>query len=158
MEHNKMNIAEEELLQLQWRRETVPRVFTIVSSKLSQRDLVSLLLVSPWLHRTLISYLPLWEVLSLFSLSSWWIVWMYFAVNWLFCDCTFPQVLDFHEMSNAGYRLLAALSLVSFSKAQFCTFRVRLLSNLMLCLLSFMISMQIQVILCVTLDMWCEFE
>ncbi|KMS98796.1 hypothetical protein BVRB_3g068720 isoform A [Beta vulgaris subsp. vulgaris] len=83
-----MNIAEEELLQLQWRRETVPRVFTIVSSKLSQRDLVSLLLVSPWLHRTLISYLPLWEV------------------------------LDFHEMSNAGNRLLAALSLPRYKNVK----------------------------------------
>ncbi|XP_021721605.1 F-box protein At3g58530-like [Chenopodium quinoa] len=84
MEHN-FNGGEEEspkeLPQLQWRKETVPRVFTIVSSKLPQRDLVSLLLVSPWLYRTLASNPSLWKV------------------------------LDFHEMNNAGNRLVAALSL-----------------------------------------------
>ncbi|XP_056684509.1 F-box protein At3g58530 isoform X2 [Spinacia oleracea] len=74
-------MTEEELVQLQWRRETVPRVLTFVSSKLPQRDLVSLLLVSPWLYRTLSFNPPLW------------------------------QILDFHEVNNAGYRLLAALSL-----------------------------------------------
>ncbi|KAK9725634.1 hypothetical protein RND81_05G158700 [Saponaria officinalis] len=66
---------------LQWRKETIARVFTIVSSKLTQRDLVSLLLVSPWLHRTLSSYPTLW------------------------------QALDFREMNDAGARLLSALSL-----------------------------------------------
>lgn len=57
-------MTEEELVQLQWRRETVPRVLTFVSSKLPQRDLVSLLLVSPWLYRTLSFNPPLWQVLS----------------------------------------------------------------------------------------------
>uniref|UniRef100_A0A2C9V7P3 F-box/LRR-repeat protein 15-like leucin rich repeat domain-containing protein n=1 Tax=Manihot esculenta TaxID=3983 RepID=A0A2C9V7P3_MANES len=66
---------------LTWSRETIPRVMKIVSTKLPQRDLVSLLLVSPWLHRTLISYPSLW------------------------------LVLDFREMNKAGDRLTAALSL-----------------------------------------------
>lgn len=69
-----------------WSRETIPRVLRIVSTRLPQRDLISLLLVSPWLHRTLISYPSLW------------------------------QVLDFHEMNNAGDRLVAALSLVGLRK------------------------------------------
>ncbi|KAJ8900018.1 hypothetical protein K2173_024131 [Erythroxylum novogranatense] len=64
-----------------WNREKVPRVMRIVSTRLSQRDLVSLLLVSPWLYRILISYPSLW------------------------------LVLDFREMTNAGDRLVAALSL-----------------------------------------------
>ncbi|CAK9148439.1 unnamed protein product [Ilex paraguariensis] len=72
---------EEELVQQAWNRETVPRVMEIISRRLFQRDLVSLLLVSPWLHRTLVSYPSLW------------------------------LVLDFHEMNNAGERLVAALSL-----------------------------------------------
>ncbi|KAL2480481.1 F-box protein [Abeliophyllum distichum] len=63
-----------------WNRETVPKVMEIVSTRLSQRDLISLLLVSPWLHRTLSSHPSLW------------------------------LVLDFHEMNNAGNRLVAALS------------------------------------------------
>ncbi|XP_026414862.1 F-box protein At3g58530-like isoform X1 [Papaver somniferum] len=66
-----------------WRRETVPRVLQIVSTtiNLTQRDLISLLLVSPWLYRTLVSYPSLW------------------------------QVIDLREMSNAGERLISALSL-----------------------------------------------
>ncbi|KAF7818919.1 F-box protein [Senna tora] len=64
-----------------WNTETVPEVFKLVCSRLSQRDLISLLLVSPWLRRTLISYSSLW------------------------------QELIFREMNNAGNRLLAALSL-----------------------------------------------
>lgn len=80
-ESHSLSVEEDDLLEHQWRRETIPRVFTIVSSKLPQRDLISLLLVSPWLYRTLASIPSLW------------------------------QILDFHEMSNAGNRLLAALSL-----------------------------------------------
>ncbi|KAK8562038.1 hypothetical protein V6N12_049091 [Hibiscus sabdariffa] len=64
-----------------WNKETVPKVMKIVSTRLSQRDLISLLLLSPWLHRTLISYPSLW-------LS-----------------------IDLREMNNAGDRLIAALSL-----------------------------------------------
>ncbi|XP_012090841.1 F-box protein At3g58530 isoform X2 [Jatropha curcas] len=67
--------------ELTWSRETIPRVMKIVSARLPQKDLISLLLVSPWLHRTLISYPSLW------------------------------LVLDFREMSKAGDRLIAALSL-----------------------------------------------
>ncbi|XP_028056413.1 F-box protein At3g58530 isoform X3 [Camellia sinensis] len=75
-------MEEEELV---WNRETVPRVFKIVSTKLHQRDLISLLIVSPWLHRSLISYPSLW------------------------------LVLDFRELNNAGDRLVSALSLCSDS-------------------------------------------
>uniref|UniRef100_A0A5B7BEX1 F-box/LRR-repeat protein 15-like leucin rich repeat domain-containing protein n=1 Tax=Davidia involucrata TaxID=16924 RepID=A0A5B7BEX1_DAVIN len=71
-------VTEKELV---WSRETVPRVLKIVSTRLPQRDLLSLLLVSPWLHRTLISYPSLW------------------------------LVLDFHEMNKAGDRVVSALSL-----------------------------------------------
>ncbi|GLT88354.1 hypothetical protein SLE2022_063840 [Rubroshorea leprosula] len=72
--------GEEEQL-LTWNRETVPKVMKIVSSRLPQRDLVSLLVISPWLHRTLLSYPSLW------------------------------LGIDLREMNNAGDRLLAALSL-----------------------------------------------
>lgn len=72
-----------------WSRETIPRVLRIVSTTLPQRDLISLLLVSPWLHRTLISYPSLW------------------------------QVLDFHEMNNAGDRLVAALSLPRYKHVKY---------------------------------------
>ncbi|CAN1133820.1 F-box protein At3g58530 [Linum perenne] len=72
-------MAEEE--QVTWSRETVPRVMKIVGAKLSQRDLVSLLLVSPWIHRALVSYSSLW------------------------------LVLDFRETTRAGERLVAALAL-----------------------------------------------
>lgn len=66
-----------------WNRETVPKTMKIVCTcfKLPQRDLISLLLVSPWLHRTLVSHPSLW------------------------------LVLDFREMNKAGNRLVAALSL-----------------------------------------------
>ncbi|KAF8403949.1 hypothetical protein HHK36_012056 [Tetracentron sinense] len=57
------------------------RVLKVVSTRLPQRDFISLLLVSPWLYRSLVSYPSLW------------------------------QVLDLHEMNNAGDRLLSALSL-----------------------------------------------
>ncbi|XP_054824802.1 F-box protein At3g58530 isoform X4 [Prosopis cineraria] len=64
-----------------WSRETVPRVFLLVSSRSSQRDLISLLLVSPWIYRILTSASSLW------------------------------QVLNFRERKIAGNRLIAALSL-----------------------------------------------
>ncbi|XP_038720382.1 F-box protein At3g58530 [Tripterygium wilfordii] len=71
-----------------WNRETVPKVMKIVSTKLSQRDLISLLVVSPWLHRTLISYPSMWKV------------------------------LDFREMNHAGDRLIAALSLSRYQHVE----------------------------------------
>ncbi|MED6174338.1 hypothetical protein PIB30_068132 [Stylosanthes scabra] len=68
-----------------WCRETVPQVMKLVCSSLpltlSQTDLISLLLVSPWLNRILLSSQPLWQSLS------------------------------FRESNNAGNRLIAALSL-----------------------------------------------
>ncbi|XP_010243424.1 PREDICTED: F-box protein At3g58530 [Nelumbo nucifera] len=74
-------IEEEDEEEMGWSRDTVPRVLQIVSTRLPQRDLISLLPVSPWLYRTLSSYHSLWKV------------------------------LDLHEMNNAGERLIAALSL-----------------------------------------------
>nr|XP_034907823.1 F-box protein At3g58530 isoform X3 [Populus alba] len=73
-----------------WNRETIPKVMKIVSTKLPQRDLVSLLLVSPWLYRTLTCFPPLW------------------------------MALDFREMNKAGDRLIAATSLcfVSLQKLE----------------------------------------
>lgn len=47
---------------LKWSRETIPKVLRIVGTRLPQRDLISLLLVSPWLHRTLVSCSSLWLV------------------------------------------------------------------------------------------------
>ncbi|RVW22150.1 F-box protein [Vitis vinifera] len=70
---------------LKWSRETIPKVLRIVGTRLPQRDLISLLLVSPWIHRTLVSCSSLW------------------------------LVLDFRETNNAGNRLVAALSLVGFA-------------------------------------------
>ncbi|XP_076924943.1 F-box protein At3g58530-like [Bidens hawaiensis] len=71
--------------QQQWSRETVPRVMKIIitSSKLRlpQRDIISLLFVSSSLIRTLVTLPSLW------------------------------LVLDFHEMNNAGDRLISARSL-----------------------------------------------
>ncbi|XP_044507785.1 F-box protein At3g58530 [Mangifera indica] len=64
-----------------WSREIVPKVMRIVSSRLPQRDLISLLLVSPSLHHTLLSYSSLW------------------------------LVIDLREMNNAGNRLVAAVSM-----------------------------------------------
>ncbi|PQP95450.1 F-box protein [Prunus yedoensis var. nudiflora] len=66
-----------------WSRESIPKVLRIVSTRLPQRDLISLLLVSPWLNGTLVSYPSLW------------------------------LLLDLREMNNAGNRLMAALSLIS---------------------------------------------
>ncbi|XP_020236354.1 uncharacterized protein LOC109815938 isoform X1 [Cajanus cajan] len=73
-----------------WCRETVPKVLKLVCSTLplSHTDLVSLLLVSPSLHRTLLSSQPL---------------------------C---QSLNFRELNNAGNRLLAALSLPRYSSVK----------------------------------------
>ncbi|KAL6540435.1 hypothetical protein OROMI_024318 [Orobanche minor] len=71
-----------------WNEETVPKVMRIVSTRLPQRDLISLLLVSPWIHRNLISHPSPW------------------------------LVLDFHEMNNAGDRLVAALSLSRYQNVK----------------------------------------
>lgn len=60
MEEEKVKAAEEE--EETWSKETVPKVIRIMSTRLSQRDIISLLLVSPWLHRTLVSYPSLWLV------------------------------------------------------------------------------------------------
>ncbi|KAK1260069.1 F-box protein [Acorus gramineus] len=59
----------------------VPQVLSVVGTRLSQRDLYSLLLLSPWCYRSLLSHPSLW------------------------------QVLDLHEMNKGGERLIAALSL-----------------------------------------------
>nr|XP_010934275.1 F-box protein At3g58530 [Elaeis guineensis] len=67
-----------------WSRGTVPRVLEIVSTRLPQRDVCALLLVSPWCYRSLLSHPILW------------------------------QVLDLHEMSQAGERLISALSLARY--------------------------------------------
>ncbi|XP_009611915.1 F-box protein At3g58530 [Nicotiana tomentosiformis] len=64
-----------------WNKEIVPKVMKIVSTRLPQKELITLLFVSPWIHHTLHSHPSLW------------------------------LVLDFHEMSNAGNRLVSALSL-----------------------------------------------
>ncbi|KAJ6816124.1 leucine-rich repeat receptor-like serine/threonine-protein kinase [Iris pallida] len=74
-------MAEQEEEGEAWRKETVPKVVKILSTRLSQRDICSLLLVSPWCYQTLISHPSLW------------------------------QVLDLREMSKAGERLISALSL-----------------------------------------------
>lgn len=58
MESKKVMEEEEEM----WRREIVTSVMRIVSTRLPQRDLISLLLVSPWLYRTLVSYPSIWLV------------------------------------------------------------------------------------------------
>ncbi|GER39933.1 F-box family protein [Striga asiatica] len=71
-----------------WNKETVPKVMQIVSTRLPQRDLISLLLVSPWIHRNLISHPSLW------------------------------LVLDFREMNNAGDRLVSALSLPRYGNVK----------------------------------------
>lgn len=64
----------------------MPKVMEIITSRLRlpQRDLISLLLLSSSIHRTLVSSSSLW------------------------------LVLDFHEMNNAGDRLIAALSLTRY--------------------------------------------
>ncbi|PWA95553.1 RNI-like superfamily protein [Artemisia annua] len=70
----------------QWSSETVTKVMKILTTTLSlpQRDLISLLLVSSSIYRTLVPIPSLW------------------------------LVLDFHEMTNAGDRLIAALSLTRY--------------------------------------------
>ncbi|KAL5976722.1 hypothetical protein ACLOJK_021055 [Asimina triloba] len=74
-----------------WNKTTVPLVLQLVSSRLPQRDVISLLLLSPWCYRALLSHLPLW------------------------------QALDLREMTNAGERLIAALSLDWVSQScEFC--------------------------------------
>ncbi|PIN07811.1 hypothetical protein CDL12_19630 [Handroanthus impetiginosus] len=79
--------TEAEIMEV-WNRETVPKVMKIVSTRLPQGDLISLLLVSPWIHRNLISHPSLW------------------------------LVLDFHEMNNAGDRLVAALLLSRYQNVK----------------------------------------
>lgn len=85
MESNKVLEEEEEEM---WRREIVTSVMRIVSTRLPQKDLVSLLLVSPWLYRTLVSYPSIW-------------------LN-----------IDLREKTNAGDRLLAALSLQRYRQVK----------------------------------------
>lgn len=97
--------AEEET----WSRETVPKVMRIVSSKLSQRDLISLLLVSPWLHKTLVSYPSLWLVSLVLCC-----IFVLFQLNIGLTDLDFSQVIDLREMNNAGNRLISALSMVRY--------------------------------------------
>ncbi|KAF2618157.1 hypothetical protein F2Q68_00041742 [Brassica cretica] len=84
MESKKVMEEEEEM----WRREIVTSVMRIVSTRLPQRDLISLLLVSPWLYRTLVSYPSIW-------------------LN-----------IDLRERTNAGDRLLAALSLPRYRQVK----------------------------------------
>ncbi|XP_010524773.1 PREDICTED: F-box protein At3g58530 isoform X2 [Tarenaya hassleriana] len=83
MEAEKLR-EEEEMLK----REIVLTVMKIVSTRLPQRDLVTLLLVSPWLYRTLVSYPSIW------------------------------LTIDLREMTNAGDRLLAALSLPRYRQVK----------------------------------------
>lgn len=45
-----------------WKKETVPRVMVMVSVRLRQRDVFSLLLVSPWCYRSLLAQPTLWKV------------------------------------------------------------------------------------------------
>ncbi|CAA0387236.1 unnamed protein product [Arabidopsis thaliana] len=84
MEAKKVTEEEEET----WRREIVTSVMRLVSTRLPQTDLISLLLVSPWLYRTLISYPSIWLTINL------------------------------REMTNAGDRLLAALSLPRYRQVK----------------------------------------
>ncbi|XP_068308469.1 F-box protein At3g58530-like isoform X2 [Pyrus communis] len=81
MEEEQVEAGEEEVT---WSRETIPKVLKIVSTRLPQRDLITLLLVSPWLNATLISCPSIW------------------------------LLLDFREMNNAGNRLVDALSLARY--------------------------------------------
>ncbi|XP_073034930.1 F-box protein At3g58530-like [Primulina eburnea] len=83
-----MEVDKETATMEVWNRETVPTVMKIVCTRLPQRDLISLLLVSPWVHGNLISHPSLW------------------------------QVLDFHEMDKAGDRLVAALSLSRYQNVK----------------------------------------
>lgn len=83
-----MEVDKETATMEVWNRETAPTVMKIVCTRLPQRDLISLLLVSPWIHGNLISHPSLW------------------------------QVLDFHEMDMAGDRLVAALSLSRYQNVK----------------------------------------
>lgn len=64
-ERKKMGEGEEES---SWRKETIPKIIKIICSRnnpsLSQRDLYSLLLVSPSCYRALLSLPNLWQVLT----------------------------------------------------------------------------------------------
>ncbi|VFQ73958.1 unnamed protein product [Cuscuta campestris] len=80
----KASITEDEV----WNRETAPKVMKIVSTRLPQRDLTSLLLLNPWVRSALITHPSLW------------------------------MALDFHEMNNAGSRLVAALHLVRYQNVR----------------------------------------
>ncbi|RWR73701.1 F-box protein isoform X1 [Cinnamomum micranthum f. kanehirae] len=73
--------VEEEEYDLYWSKVTLPLVLQIVSPWLPQKDVISLLLVSPWCYRALSSHHSLW------------------------------QVIDLREVNKAGERLMAALSL-----------------------------------------------
>lgn len=103
MESKKVMEEEEEM----WRREIVTSVMRIVSTRLPQRDLISLLLVSPWLYRTLVSYPSIWLVNKSLTL----LLRSFQVFN--FTTMLFFQNIDLRERTNAGDRLLAALSLVS---------------------------------------------
>nr|XP_043636401.1 F-box protein At3g58530-like isoform X2 [Erigeron canadensis] len=67
-----------------WSRETIPKVMKIITNRLPQRDLISLLFVSSSIYRTLVSTPSLW------------------------------LAVDLREMNNAGDRLIAALSLTRY--------------------------------------------
>lgn len=64
MEKRDAEEMEGEEAEALWNKETVPKAMKIVCTciKLPQRDLISHLLVSPWLHGTLISHPSLWLV------------------------------------------------------------------------------------------------
>lgn len=91
-----------------WSKDTVPKVFKLVSSSLTHSDLVSLLLVSPFLYRTLLSSQPLWQV----SLQTFPFPFILLLLINSSSPCYY-QLLNFREFNNAGNRLIAALSLVS---------------------------------------------
>ncbi|XP_050122526.1 F-box protein At3g58530-like isoform X5 [Malus sylvestris] len=57
MEEKQVEVGEEEVA---WSREIIPKVLRIVSTRLPQRDLIFLLLVSPWLNATLVSCPSIW--------------------------------------------------------------------------------------------------
>ncbi|CAN8279916.1 unnamed protein product [Cochlearia groenlandica] len=81
-------VTEEEEEEETWRREIITSVMKLVSTRLSQRDLVSLLLVSPWLSRILVSFPSIW------------------------------LKIDLREMTKAGDRLLASLSLPRYRQVK----------------------------------------
>ncbi|RRT70143.1 hypothetical protein B296_00023229 [Ensete ventricosum] len=108
-----------------WERETVPRVMAIVSPRLPQRDVYSLLMASPWCYHALLSVPTLWEVPPTnYPLCSSALLRhiKLLAHNGYICLHTCPHrytsVLDLHEMSKAGERLISALSLINLEFAQ----------------------------------------